>query len=218
MEEPVAPKNDFLSDPTNLQRVVAHDPKLVLKTTKETFLDGEAPEVHLDFRRPSEGESLSRLLESFAEPDFVAGLVTVKKAAEHLYGTESIAADESLTLPSGRVVEHYLLGRVTGMLSPSSSFNKDFGVNGKVYFVDPTNDTIRRGERDLLADDELDAGLERAEDLLSRSARAQRRRIRAAVKRAGRINPDGRAALLARAAERQAEIAQHTQLALEGGE
>jgi hypothetical protein len=197
----MAPSNEFLADPAVVTQLAAHNPKLVRKTTVE-FFDSEAPEVHLDFNRPVEAMLLSGFLGRYAEPDFTDGKVLVEDAAEHVYGD---------------TVE-YLLDRVTGMLKATSVFNKNHAVNGRIYMANKTSGVISRGDRAMVALDEIDAALDKAEHLAGRSARAQRRRIEAADRRAKRIAPDNRAELEEHRRERQAEIGRRTQLELEGGD
>jgi hypothetical protein len=193
----MAPANEYLSD-TTVAPLVEHDPRLVKRTTIESFT-GEPPEVHLDFRRNIEQESLAAYLDRFAEPDFVDGKVTLQDAAEHVYGTAALAI-----APPEPLKPDYLLRRTSGFLQPQSDFNAKHAVNGLVYIS--VGDKISRSDREAIAKALLDDVLDAADKRLHTVAAVQQRKILSAAKKATKVDPTGRTALSAHTTGRMAEI------------
>lgn len=193
----MAPHNPHLDDGI-VERLARHNNRLVKRTTIE-FL-GETPEVHWDFNRPVEYRLIKSHLDQFAEPDFRDGKVTLDKVATAAYGH----------------TDEYLLQRMAGLLKPASSFNKEYSLNGLVYVVD-TDGHVKREDRHALALRELTNRTDKAQANVAKTVGREQRGVNAAMKRATRINPDGRAELEAARSEFADAVIGQTQLALGSG-
>jgi hypothetical protein len=171
----MAPLNPYLNDPEIRQRLRNHNARLIKKTTIE-WEEGVEPEEHWDFQVPVETGLLAPWIDAFAAPDFDAGKVKASpNAVITAYGYE----------------DDYLLNRIIGYFTPGSKFNEKHAVNGLVYAVNPTDLTIVRADRKMLAERELVVVQAKREAVHTKTNAVTKRALDTAARKYKRINPAG---------------------------
>lgn len=167
----MAPTNDYLMADDVLQRLGAHDPKLV-KCSTSWFL-GEEPEIHRDFNRTQEISRLAAYLDRCTEADFSEGNVTIDDAARSVYG----------------YTDDYLCHRIASThLNPGSAFNKSL-PNGTVAMLGPEG-VIVHGNRIQVAEAELQIALDKLNHRVVKTATSEAKGLARAERKAMRIAPD----------------------------